>query len=230
MALQAELGQVRRSLNALSQAAQNDMGAVWDSLPAGDRALVGQAMSQGWAWVLERYGNIAATLAADFFEMSAADLGVKRPKAVIAPAMDERRAMARLGWAVSTDDQRGNIMGLLDELVKQPYRSTMQDSANANGLAWARVPVGPTTCSWCVMLAGRGAVYHSKELAQMGTNGKKYHGDCNCAPTLVRGPQDYPKGYDPDALYSQYEAGRAQADSGDPKAIIAAMRQQSATH
>jgi hypothetical protein len=230
VASQAELEQVRRTLNALSQAAQNDMGAVWDSLGAGDRALVGQAMSQGWAWVLERYGNMASTLGGDFFEVQAAELGVRRPKAILAPAMDEDRAMARLGWAVSTEDQLGNMMGLLDELVKQPYRSTMQDSAHASGLAWARVPVGPTTCKWCVMLAGRGAVYHSKELALLGTNGKKYHGDCNCAPTLVRGPQDYPEGYDPAALFEQYEAGRAQAGSGDPHAIVAAMREQSGTH
>ena len=206
------------------------MAAVWDSLGAGDRALVGRALAEGWTWVLERYGNIASTLGGDFFEVQAAELGVRRPKAILAPAMDERRAMARLGWAVSTEDQQGNLMGLLDELVKQPYRSTLQNSAHASGLAWARVPSGAETCKWCVMLAGRGAVYHSKELAQFGTNGKKYHGFCDCAPTLVRGPEDYPDGYDPDALYEQYEAGRAAAGSGDPKAIVAAMREQSGTN
>lgn len=206
------------------------MAAVWDSLGAGDRALVGRSLSLGWEWVLERYGNMASTLAADFFEVQAADLGVKRPKAVIAPAMDERRAMARLGWAASTDDPLANMLGLLDELVKQPYRSTLQNSAHASGLAWARVPSGAETCAWCRMLASRGAVYRSKELAQLGTNGKKYHGHCDCVPTLVRGPQDYPEGYDPGALYDQYEAGRAAADSGSPKAIVAAMREQSGTN
>lgn len=227
MATQAELEQVRRTLNRLSQAAQNDMGAVWDSLSAGDRALVGRSLSMGWSWVLERYGNMASALAGDFFEVQAADMGVRRPKAILAAAMDENRAMARLGWAVSTEDVRGNMLGLLDELVKQPYRSTIQNSAHASGLAWARVPSGADTCSWCVMLAGRGAVYHSAELAKLGTNGKKYHGHCDCVATAVRGPQDYPEGYDPGALFDKYEAGRAQAGSGDPAAIVAAMREQS---
>jgi len=230
VATQAELEQVRRALNRLSQAAQNDMAAVWDSLPTWSRMTVSTALSQGWEWVLERYGNMASTLAADFFEVQAVDLGVKRPKSVIAPPMDERRAMARLGWAVSTEDQRGNMLVLLDELVKQPYRSTMQNSAHAAHLAWARVPSGSETCAWCIMLASRGAVYHSAELAKLGTNGKKYHGFCDCVPTVVKSASDYPEGYDPDALYGQYEAGRAQAGSGDPKAITAAMRQQAGTN
>jgi len=206
------------------------MRGVWDSLGAGDRALVGRALSQGWEWVLQRYGAMASTLAADYFTVQAKDLGLKASRAIVAPAMDERRAMARLGWAVSTPDQLGNMMVLLDELVKQPYRSTIQNSATSSHAAWARVPSGAETCAWCIMLASRGAVYHSKELAQLGTNGKKYHGHCDCVPTLVRGPQDYPKGYDPGALYGQYEAGRAQADSGNPTEILAAMREQSGSH
>ena len=203
------------------------MAAVWDSLSASDRAQVGRALSMGWEWVLERYGNMAATLASDFFEVQASDLNLKRPKVVMAPPMDERRAMARLGWAVSTPNPAGNVSVLLDELVKQPYRSTLQDSALASGAAWARVPSGAETCAWCRMLASRGAVYHS---AQVAGKGKSYHGDCDCVPTLVRGPEDYPKGYDPGALFDQYDAARQAADSGNPKLILSQMRQQSGTN
>lgn len=224
MATQAELEQVRRALNRLSSAAASDMQSVWDSLSTGDRVRASRALREGWLWVLERYGNMAATLAADFFEVEARNLQLT-PRVQLAKP-EEGRAMGKLGWALSTDDQHGNLWVALDEMVKQPYRQTVQASAHASGGAWARVPSGSHTCAWCRMLASRGAVYRSKDSA----NGGRYHGKCDCVPTLVRGPQDYPKGYDPDALYDQYEAGRAEADSGDPKKILAAMRAQSGTN
>jgi len=229
MATRAELDQIRLALARLSDAAQADWQYVWDSLRASDRVVVGRAMAQGWMWVLQRYGDMAATLAADYFEVQALDLGVK-PKVVLAPGMDESRAVPRLGWAISTQESVANSLGLLDELVRQPYRSTFQDSAWKSGAGWARVPSGATTCAFCLMLASRGAVYGSEQLASLGVKGKKYHGHCDCTPTLVRGPQDFPEGYDPTGLYDQYDAARREAGSGDPKAILAALRQQQGTN
>ena len=225
MATQAQLEQVRRALNKLSKAATGDFQRVWDSLRTSDRVLVSKALMQGWTEIIEQYGDQAAILAADVFEAEAGTLGIAA-KTKVAAGVDADRANARLGWALSTADQWGNVFVLLDELVKQPYRSTFQNSALASGAGWARVPSGSHTCNWCLMLSGRGAVYHSKELAQFGTNGKKYHGDCSCVPTLVRSPEDYPEGYDPSGLYEQYQQARRDAHSGDPNVIVAAMRQR----
>lgn len=225
MVTQPELETIRRALDRLSQAARADMQGVWDSLPTSERLYVSKALQRGWEWVLERYGNVAATLAADYFEVQARELRIT-PRVLLARPMDDARATARLGWAVTTNNPVGNLMVLTDELVKQPYRSTFQNSAHASGAGWARVPAGAETCNWCLMLASRGGVYHSKELAQFGTNGKKYHGDCDCQPVLVRGPEDYPEGYDPGGLYDQYQQARRDAGSGDPNAIVAAMRQR----
>ena len=182
------------------------------------------ALRDGWLAFLDHYGDLAASVGAEMFERWADELKIVKPRLVMAPSVDERRATARLGWALSQPDQLGNAMVLLDELVKQPYRSTMQDSAIASGAGWARVPTGSETCAFCLMLASRGGVYHSKQTAG---EGKKYHGDCDCTPTLVRGPEDYPKGYDPDGLYDQYDAARKAAESGDHKAILSEMRRQS---
>lgn len=205
------------------------MQGVWDSLKTTERIYVSKALKQGWEWVLERYGNMAATLASDYFEVQASELRLN-PKVRLAPPMDAPRAEARLGWALSTDNQWANVSLLLDELVKQPYRSTFQNSALDSGAGWARVPSGATTCAWCLMLASRGGVYRTKELAQLGTNGKKYHGSCDCQPVLVRGPEDYPDGYDPSGLYDQYQQARKDAESGDPKKILAAMRERFDLH
>lgn len=227
MATQAELEQVRRALNRLSQAAQGDLQAVWDQLKTSDRVQVSRALTECWEWVLERYGNMAATLAADFFEVEARSLNLT-PRVQMAAPFDGPRANARLWWALSTPNQWGNVTVLLDELVKQPYRSTFQDSAHASGGGWARVPTGAETCAFCRMLASRGAVYRSRETAG---GGKRYHGRCDCTPTLVgRDGSGMPEGYNPDALYDQYEAARAEAESGDPKKILAAMRAQAGTN
>lgn len=185
--------------------------------------MVTKALAESWVGIIGQYGEMASVLAADLFEVEAVAMGL-RPRTVTVPAVDPERAIARLGWAVSEQNQMGNALGLLDELVKQPYRSTYQKSAWQSGAGWARVPSGREPCRWCLMLASRGGVYNSKQLASLGTDGRKYHGDCHCVPTLVRGPRDYPAGYDPDALYEQYQAARSAAETTDAQGIAAAWR------
>lgn len=46
---------------------------------------------------------------------------------------------------------------------------------------WARVPEGPNTCAFCLMLASRGFVYHTEESA--GGLGNTYHDHCQCTVT-----------------------------------------------
>ena len=81
------------------------------------------------------------------------------------------------------------------------------------------------------MLASRGGVYASEEIAEFGFSGKKYHGDCDCVPVLVRGPEDYPEGYDPDAMYEDYLRARdAVGDYFDTRSILAKMREMYGGH
>jgi hypothetical protein len=221
----AQLELVRRDLNLLAKAAKDDLQHIWASFGTFERVRIGQLLDAGWVALIDHYGEAAAAIGADQFEEWAAELGV-RPRTAVAAGVDAALATARLGWALSTPDQIANAFGLLDELVKQPFRSTVQNSAWKSGAAWARVPTGLETCAWCRMLASRGGVYHSKELAQFGTDGKKYHGGCDCTPVLIRTPEDYPEGYDPNALYDQYRLARHDAGSGDPKKILAAMRER----
>lgn len=222
MPSKAELDQARRALNRLSQAAQGSWRAVWAELRASDRVLVRKAVTEAWVEVVGTYGDMAAALAADLFEAHAVELGIQ-PRLDMVPSVNPDRAAARLGWALSTPNAAGNMAVLLDELVKQPYRSTYQDSAIKSGAGWARVPTGAETCAFCLMLASRGATYRTAETAG---RGKKYHGDCDCTPTLVRGPQDYPEGYDPTALYDAYSAARREAGSSSTKAILSELRKQ----
>ncbi|WP_419060046.1 hypothetical protein [Ellagibacter isourolithinifaciens] len=45
------------------------------------------------------------------------------------------------------------------------------------GVTFARVPTGTETCTFCLMLASRGAVYHSRKTAG---EFKHFHRNCDC--------------------------------------------------
>lgn len=225
MASQAELAQFRDALDALSAAAGRDFDRFWATLDPNDWAATRKELEKFWPQLIGAYGDMSATVGADLLELQADRLRLT-PEVVLAAGVNADRANARMRWAVGTTMQRGNLLVLVDELVKQPGRSTFQDSAIASGGGWARVPTGGKTCEFCYLLASRGGVYSSKAVAKYGFSGKKYHGRCFCQPTLVRGSEDYPDGYNPDEYLDRYLAARAEAASGDPTAILAAARAQ----
>lgn len=78
---------------------------------------------------------------------------------------------------------------------------------------FARVPMGPTTCEWCLMLASRGFVYHNAKTAG---EAKKFHRNCDCRIVPSYGKGAEVEGYDPDELYQQWQevVAQKQADSG----------------
>lgn len=67
---------------------------------------------------------------------------------------------------------------------------------------FARVPSGRETCDFCVTLASRGFVYHSKDSADLYGH---MHANCDCVivPSFV-GAAVAIAGYDPGELYDQY--------------------------
>lgn len=184
---QADLEYYRRVLNKLSMTAWGDFQKSFADLPQWEAVSAKRALSGAWPELIDYYGNIAATFGADNVEEWAESMGIK-PVVKMVDGVDPVRATARAEWALSTADPMGNFKVLVDELVKQPYRSTVHNSAAASGVGWARVPTGSETCSFCLMLASRGGEYRSKKSAQFGSKGKKYHGECVVEGTLVHGP------------------------------------------
>ena len=66
-------------------------------------------------------------------------------------------------------------------------------------VSFARVPTGPTTCQYCLMLASRGFVYRSK-LNALNANHRK----CDCR--IVEGFDGMKvEGYDPDLYYDMWQ-------------------------
>lgn len=93
------------------------------------------------------------------------------------------------------------------DLTRNTANQTMIKNAKRDykkGVRWARVPSGLETCGFCVMLASRGFVYHTKESAGYNALGlNRFHSFCDCR--VFPGTEDTEiEGYDPEHLYDVY--------------------------
>lgn len=130
---------------------------------------------------------------------------------------------------VTIDDLWPNLTNVDDvmqwaaDMVRASARYTLQDniSRDPTGPRWARVTGGVKPCAFCVMLAGRGFAYLSKETADLG--GGFHDGHCHC--TVIPGWKDDILTASQQTCKTMYEAGKAATGKNAPRnANLAAMR------
>jgi len=182
-----------------------------------------------------QYGDVAASMAAEFYEdMRAAQGAVGAFSAATVEGIPVGAVEAKVRylaghlWTPEPASILSPLMVATDKYVKQPGRSTMAANARRENVRYARVPTGATTCSFCLVLASRDAVYATaKSAGDSGSGyGDDYHGDCDCQVVRIAKPSDYPESYLPDDYYAKYQAARDAAGSGNIKDIAAAMRRE----
>lgn len=206
--------------------ARRELAGFFQSLDVwGDPYAVKAALLAFVPELVQTYGDTAAVLAADYYDMlrdvppSAASFraALARP-----PVVEQVEATTR--WAIgplfTAEPNPAGALALLEggvqRLTLQAGRDTIMNSAWADSVTTgvARVPTGATTCKWCVMLAGRGAVYRDAESAG---ESKLFHDNCDCTAAVIRTGDDLPEGYDPDFYYDLYlqseGTGRYNSDS-----------------
>lgn len=88
---------------------------------------------------------------------------------------------------------------------------------SGKGVRFARVPTGFETCTFCIMLASRGAVYHTRKSAG---EFKHFHRHCDCK--VVPGFEDDPdaelvEGVNPEELRDLYVRFKEIDDCGLPR-------------
>jgi len=163
--------------------------------------------------LIAQYGDIAATVAADWYDELRASEGVRgRFRAPLAPLVPVEQVNARIGfaaratgplWAGDSDALASFVGMMANEYALQPGRDTVMQAAHKDRAAYARVPESGA-CKFCLMLASRGFVYSKDTVG----DSKKFHGKCRCNAMPVwdetRARVEY--GYDPTALYDQYRA------------------------
>lgn len=118
----------------------------------------------------------------------------------------------------------------MDKFVKEPGRQTMIFNAEyeGGGVSWARVPKGDETCSFCLVLASRGAVYHTDRTAGSERYGEEnlFHGKCDCEIIRLGMFDDYPEGYVPEDIYDAYDESAKRIGRNDLKAILYDFRRR----
>lgn len=225
MPTRAEVDLLRKAQAELTKRVRSELVSLAGALSGNPQAIRDTLLQIVPALVAE-YGDVAATVSAEWFEeVYGAKASLAKP---ISRAYVEKGVKYTAGhlWQDNPTATLAALDVKLDKWIKQSGRDTVRASAARHGFAWARVPTGPKTCSFCLVMASRGAVYDSKQSASQRADGDRYHGDCDCQAIAIRDESDLPEGYDPDELYDVYSTARDAAGSGDIKDIAAAMRRE----
>lgn len=209
------LKQFERANDGIAALVERDLLAFFASLDPARPDVVKRELFAYIPVLIAQYGDIAATVAAEWFDEVRAAEGVRgRFRSTLAGLVPDEVVNGRLGYATRPDGPL--FLGDLDTLTAftammaneyalQPGRETVMQAAHKDKAAYARVPE-PGACKFCLMLASRGFVY-SKDTAG---DTKKFHGKCRCNAMPVwdetRARVEY--GYDPTALYDQYRAAQ----------------------
>lgn len=166
--------------------------------------------------LVEKWGNVAAAVSAEWFEEFRATQGVSGAfSAALADTVPLEQVNGRLGFATRESGhlfagQVGefeNFLSLMvNEYAMKPGHDTVAYNAKRDKAAFARVPE-PGACKWCLMLASRGFAYSRKTVDQT-SDGERFHGHCRCHAMPIydetRARVEY--GYDPERFYAEYLA------------------------
>lgn len=218
--------QNRAATAALSKLVQDDLTGFFGALDLSKPEIARDALIEFMPLLVSEYGSVTETLALDYYDdMRAAQgaAGTFRASAgaggIPVGAVESKvRYLAGNLWTAAPESMLGGLLLAADKYVKQPGRDAIADNAKREGVGYARVPQGRTTCSFCLMLASRDAIYASKRSAgDLGRGkGDAFHGFCDCSVIRIAKASDYPEGYLPDDYYDTYRASRDIAKSDDP--------------
>jgi hypothetical protein len=144
------------------------------------------ALLDGVPELIGYYSEGSAALAADFYEEER-ELAEVRSRFTAEAVVEDRTVKIRrsIAWAASPwfDDSGDSVDARLAEVVQletaRPYRDTITTnrSNDPDAVGWRRVTAGG--CSFCRMLADRGAVYKS-DTARFAS-----HTNCHCVAQPV---------------------------------------------
>lgn len=204
----AALDYLTKEINGISADAKSKVLRVLKELDWNDVSACRDAVVDVVNAVLDNYGLAAGQAAADFFDVSREiAVGEKLGATVTAdrdPAATEGAIRAFVDKVNGGDYDAFDrlVLSRIDYEIKRAAGTTMMENAARDPLEprFARVPSGGETCKFCLMLAGRGFVYHSKKTA--GEFGH-YHDNCDCR-IVASWDKDGVEGYDPMSYHREW--------------------------
>lgn len=171
MALRAETA-------TLVRLADRDLSRLWRLVSEGASAEV--ALRDLLPAIVQQYGSAGAAMASEWYDDARAKAGLGGSFTSIPVDADDRGAQSLIGWALSEarDDAslQTLILGGVQRRIADHVRGTITGSSVADPRArgWRRVGDG-SSCSFCSMLLGRGAVYTEATAAFQS------HDNCGCS-------------------------------------------------
>lgn len=153
---------LRRETAGLVRLAERDLSALWRMIADGASADV--ALRDLLPAIVTTYGEAGAALAADWYDDQREKVAARGRFTAIPVEANDRGSQALIGWALTeaTDDTtlKTLIAGGVQRRISDHIRYTIAGSSVADPAArgWSRVGDG-STCEFCAMLIGRGAVY-----------------------------------------------------------------------
>jgi hypothetical protein len=171
---------LREAVDQLHALAANDLRDLWRQITNVDEARA--ALEDVLPLLVRSYGAAAATVAADWYDDLRDELNASRRFTAIAAEVAEDGAEELARWGIKPlfqaqpdwDSALTLVDGGLQRRIANGARETVRVSALADPGAdgWQRV--ASAGCSFCQMLAGRGAVY-SEARADFAS-----HDHCRC--------------------------------------------------
>lgn len=153
--------------------------------------------------------TMAARIAADFYDGLRAEFGIEDGFSAIANSLRDSMATDGAVRAFAQDLVDGKrdsfvekCLGRIESEVLIAANKCVRENAKRDPKKprYARVPTGAETCEFCIMLASRGFVYASHDLASHA------HANCDCrvVPSWDK-KKAAVEGYDPDYYLDCYQ-------------------------
>lgn len=247
----AALDLVSEQVNALSADAQTRVLRVLESIAwtpdnvSECRELVVEALRT----VLPTYTDAAAQAGADLYDavrkesvgeaMGATAISGYEPDATEGAV---RAFVQDILDGKPVEQFNRKVLDRVDRDIRVAENVSVAENAALDPLEprYARVPTGPETCEWCIMLASRGFDFKSERSAvgnykKKSRTGAASHGHPGCDCRIVQGyPGMEVEGYDPESYYAMWKKSEEMKASGTPRAqrdaVLAAMRGRLVPH
>lgn len=204
MPTEADAERLRQAQAGVQALIVQALNTFWGTLDLSRPEAARNALLEFLPVLVAEHGQIAATVAADWYDEVRAAEGIPGTFAATAAVVDEAAAVAgtvqRAAEALFTDDPGAALVSLTGPIVQYALsgsRETITRSAAADPRAsgWQRV-TRSGACGFCRMLADRGAVYREAR-ARFAS-----HHECNCAAVPSFDPNA------PEVDVAVYEASR----------------------
>lgn len=164
---------------------------------------------------VQGYDDVAAEFAAQWYDHRAEQGGARLEQAVTMTTYgpDSVDAVARYQARKLAKGDDAAFAKACGEFARDDAFRSLNETIIANvgrdkdkGVRFARVPTGFETCTFCLMLASRGAVYHTRKSAG---EFKHFHRRCDCkvVPSFEDDADaELVEGVRPKELYERYRA------------------------